>query len=142
MDFDKLGTWFTVIGGIVAIIGLFLPSYLSARSSRNEEFRKQSAPMLEKLIDEMEAIEGGSYPLMKIEFSDLKKLLHYTPERRKRALQSAFEQYLNAHSIAVIKHWHDEHPSDGNLFFPVSFIIKNSDEVLKKMANLKKELSR
>lgn len=142
MDFDKLGTWFTVIGGIVAIIGLFLPSYLSARSSRNEEFRKQSAPMLEKLIDEMEAIEGGSYPFMKIESSDLKKLLHYTPESRKRALQSAFEQYLNAHSIAVTKHWHDEHPSDGNLFFPVSFIIKNPDEVLKKMAHLKKELSR
>ncbi|WP_198138804.1 hypothetical protein, partial [Erwinia typographi] len=106
------------------------------------EFRKRSAPMLEKLIDEMEAIEGGSYPFMKIESSDLKKLLPYTPKNRKQALQRAFDQYLDAHSIAETKHWHDENPSDGNLFFPASFIIKNPNGVIARMEALKKELSR
>ncbi|AWF53689.1 hypothetical protein HMPREF1144_4984 [Klebsiella sp. OBRC7] len=44
--------------------------------------------------------------------------------------------------MATTKHWHDEHPSDGMLFFPTGFSVTNSDEVLKKMQPLKKELSR
>lgn len=132
----------TVIGVLLTLAGLFVPSLISNHSSRKAEFRKQSAPMLGKLLSEIEAIQGGSYPYRLISDTDFYQLLPYAPACRRKAIRDAYASYQEAHSVADTKHWHDEHPSDGTVFFPASFIITNPDEVLKKMQSLKGELSR
>ncbi len=132
----------TVIGVLLTLAGLFVPSLISNHASRNAEFRKQSAPILGRLLSEMEAIAGGSYPYRLISDTDFHQLLPYAPGRRKRALRDAYACYQEAHSVAVTKHWHDEHPSDGTVFFPASLIVTNPAEVLEKMQSLKIELSR
>ncbi|EIH9537412.1 hypothetical protein [Escherichia coli] len=132
----------TVIGVLLTLAGLFVPSLISNYSSRKAEFRKQSAPVLEKLLSEIEAIQGGSYPHKLISYNDFYQLLSYAPARRKKAIMRAYASYLEAHSVAITKHWHDEHPSDGTVFFPASFIVTNPTEVLEKMQSLKKELTR
>jgi len=132
----------SVIGVILTLLGLFIPSLISNHSSRKAEFRKHSAPLRGKLLSEIEAIEGGSYPFRLISDADFNQLLPYAPRRRKNALLDAYTSYLDAHTMATTKHWHDEHPSDGMLFFPTGFSVTNSDEVMKKMQPLKKELSR
>ena len=53
---------------------------------------------------------------------------------------AGFYTYLDAHSIAETRHWHDDHPAD-LVFFPTAFIVSNPDEVLKKMEPLKKYLA-
>jgi hypothetical protein len=67
---------------------------------------------------------------------------YLTPRGAGKTLSLMLTSYLDAHTMAATKHWHDEHPSDGMLFFPTGFSVTNSDEVLKKMQPLKKELSR
>ncbi|MBE5251750.1 hypothetical protein [Mixta mediterraneensis] len=136
-----LSNWIAIIGVVIAVIGIITPHFLSVKSSVKTRFREAAAPLLEKLLDEIEAIEGGSYPFRKIRESELKKLLHLIPNRNRKKFQFAIDQYLEAHDIAITKHWHDENPSDGPVFFPASFVIKNPDEVLVKMSHLKKELS-
>ncbi|QJT80418.1 hypothetical protein [Kosakonia sp. MUSA4] len=132
----------SVIGMLLTLAGLFVPSLISNHSSRKAEFRKQSAPLLEKLLSEIDAIEGGSSPFRLISDADFYQLLPYAPGRRRKALNKAYASYLDAHSIAITKHWHDENPSDGAIFFPASFILTNPNEVLEKMQFLKTELSR
>ncbi|QSW36840.1 hypothetical protein KQ929_13310 [Leclercia pneumoniae] len=131
----------TIIGVLLTLAGLFVPSLISNHSSRKAEFRKQSAPVLEKLLSEIQAIQGGSYPHKLISYTDFYQLLPYVPVRRRKAIRDAYASYLEAHSVAVTKHWHDVHPSSGTVFFPASFIVTNPAEVLEKMQRLKKELT-
>jgi len=132
----------TVIGVLLTLAGLFVPSLISNHSSRQAEFRKQSAPILANLLTEIKAIEGGSYAFRLISDSDFYQLLPHAPGLRRGKLEAAYSAYLEAHHIAVTKHWHDEHPSDGTIFFPGSFIVTNPSEVLEKMQSLRTELSR
>ncbi|WP_318386417.1 hypothetical protein [Enterobacter sp.] len=132
----------TVIGVLLTLAGLFVPSLISNHASRKAEFRKQSAPILANLLTEIKAIEGGSYAFMLIRDSDFYQLLPYASGRRRKKLEAAYSAYLEAHHIAVTLHWHDEHPSDRTIFFPGSFIVTNPDEVLEKMQSLRTELSR
>lgn len=132
----------TVIGVLLTLAGLFVPSLISNHSSRQAAFRKQSAPILSKLLTEIKAIEGGSYPFRLISYTDFYQLLPHASGRRRKNLEAAYSSYLEAHEIAVTSHWHDEHPSDGTIFFPASFIITNPSEVLEKMQSLKSELNR
>ncbi|WP_455853143.1 hypothetical protein [Pantoea endophytica] len=136
-----LSNWIAIIGVLIAAIGIIAPHFISGRGSARAKLRAAAAPVLEKLLDEIDAIEGGSYPFRKIRESELKKLLHLTPGRKRKKFQYAIGQYMEAHEIAITKHWSDENPSDGPVFFPASFVIKNPDEVLVKMSHLKKELS-
>ena len=132
----------TVIGVLLTLAGLFVPSLISNHSSRQVEFRKHSAPILPKLLTEMKAIEGGSYPFRLISDTDFYQLLPHASGRRRKKLEAAYSAYLEAHHIAAILHWHDERPSDGTISFPGSFIVTNPDEVLEKMQSLRAELSR
>lgn len=121
----------TVIGVLLTLAGLFVPTLISNHSSRQVEFRKQSAPILSKLLTEIKAIEGGSYPFRLISDADFFQLLPHASGRRRKKLEAAYSAYQEAHEIAVTKHWHDEHPSDETIFFPASFIITNPREVLE-----------
>ena len=141
MTSESYSNWIAIIGVAVTAIGVFVPHLLSSRSACKARFREIAKPFLEKLLNEIEAIEGGSYPFRKIRESELKHLLHQIPSRRRKAFQHAIDQYLEAHSIAITKHWHDEYPSDGQVFFPGSFVITNPIEVLEKLEPLKKALS-
>lgn len=132
----------SVIGVLLTLLGLFVPSLISSYSSRNVEFRNLSAPLLGKLLCEMDAIAGGSYQFRLISDADFNQILPYAPRYRRKALRRAYASYLDAHSIAITKHWHDAPPSDGTIFFPASLILVNSTEVMEKMVPLKKELSR
>ncbi|AOV13588.1 hypothetical protein BJF97_22180 [Klebsiella sp. LTGPAF-6F] len=67
----------SVIGVILTLLGLFIPSLISNHSSRKAEFRKHSAPLRGKLLSEIEAIEGGSYPFRLISDADFNQLLPY-----------------------------------------------------------------
>jgi hypothetical protein len=89
----------SVIGVILTLLGLFIPSLISNHSSRKAEFRKHSAPLLGKLLSEIEAIEGGSYPFRLISDADFNQLLPYAPRRRKNALLDAYTSYLDAHTM-------------------------------------------
>ena len=134
-------TLIAVVGVSFTALGLFLPGIVSNASSRKKEYRKVAAPILTRLLVEIETISNGSYPFRTINESDLYTLLPFTPPQWKAELMAGFYTYLDAHSIAETRHWHDDHPAD-LVFFPTAFIVSNPDEVLKRMEPLKKILSK
>lgn len=142
MDLKNYGNWIATIGVLVTLAGIFLPNFLSKRSSKLDKFREKSAPLLETLLEEISAIEGGSYPFKKIDDFDFAKLLAFAPQRRIPALKAAFAQYNEAHKISDTTHWHDAHSEDSGVIFANAFILNNPKEVLEKMQPLLKELSK
>jgi len=64
-----------VVGVNLTTLGLFLPGIVSNASSRKKEDRKAAAPILTKLLVEIETISNGSYPFRTINESDLYTLL-------------------------------------------------------------------
>lgn len=139
MDINTAGT---IAGVLIAAAGLFMPTFLSNLSAKHKEFKKAAEGVLEKLLNEMYVISDGGYPFRSITDKDIFKLLPHTSKRRKRALLRAYDSYIKAHQVtAKTSHWHDDHSSE-TVFFPMAFILTNSQEVLEEMESLKKELSR
>jgi hypothetical protein len=72
----------SVIGVILTLLGpLFRQQSVTIRHVRQSS--GASAPLRGKLLSEIEAIEGGSYPFRLISDADFNQLLPYAPRRRK-----------------------------------------------------------
>lgn len=137
MDFKTI-----VIGLVIPVLAIFLPPLFNRLSASRKIYRAAATPVLDKLLIEISALKRGSYPFQTVREDDIYRLYSYVNPRRRKGLVKAYEQYLEAHRIAVTVHWDDENPSDGAVFFPASFVIKNPEEVLSRMEPLLKELSR
>lgn len=137
MDFKTI-----FIGLVIPVLAIFLPPLFNRFSASRKAFRSAAAPILDKMLIEMSALRKGSYPFQTVHEDDIYRLYSYVNSRRRKSLVKAYEQYLEAHKIAETVHWHDENPSNGSVFFPASFVIRNPEEVLSRMNPLLKELSR
>ncbi|WP_313683785.1 hypothetical protein [Pantoea sp.] len=136
MDFKSI-----LIGIAILVLAIFLPTILNHLSGRRRAYRAAASPLLNKLLIEMSAIKNDSYPFQTIREDEIYSLYSFAGARKRKALSRAYDQYVEAHSIAKTSHWHDVQPPE-NVCFVSSFIVNNPDEVLKKMKRLEKELLR
>ena len=65
----------------------------------------------------------------------------FASKSQRKHLERAYQLYCEAHTSAVTSHWHDDHHS-GNVTFVNAFVVKNADEVLKKMKPFENQLTR
>lgn len=137
MDFKTF-----VIGIAIPTLAIVIPWLNNRFSASRKAYRSAALPVMDKLLVEISSLKRGSYPFQTVREDDIYRLYSYVSSRKRKRLVKAYEQYLEAHKIAETVHWHDENPSDGSVFFPASFVIKNPEEVLSRMNLLLKELSR
>ncbi len=129
------------IGLFIAVLALFIPSFISGRRADKTLYNQVAFPLLNKLLIEKLAIKNGSYPFQTIKEKDVFRLFSFVSRRKRKSLLWAYQLYCEAHASAIISHWSDDHHS-GNVTFVNAFVIENADEVLKKMKPFEDQLCR
>ncbi|HEK0625106.1 TPA: hypothetical protein ACG0QJ_003504 [Proteus mirabilis] len=137
-----LGLIVSIIGVLVAIVGI-IASYLLAPSvEKKKELRSAAKVPLTKLIDEISLMECGSYPNMTIRDSEFNALLSLLTEKKTLKLKKLIKQYRSAHNeTAEIQHYHDTRPSDSIVFLN-AFDIINPKETIEQLKPLLKFLKK
>ncbi|MDC7862231.1 hypothetical protein [Pantoea ananatis] len=129
------------IGLFIAVLALFIPSFISGRKADKTLYNQAASPLLNKLLIEKMAIKNGSYPFKTIKEEEVFRLFSFVSKRKRKNLERAYQLYCEAHASAVTSHLHDDHHS-GNVTFVNAFVIKNADEVLKKMKPFENQLTK